>query len=154
MKKLLLLSALLIFACSSDDSSDSDDNDLMEETFLEKYGGVVWNWVNFPPESEEGFFNWLMLTNDVQGYFEIEGNDNGAECVNIIFGSNDDEFAITILENYENRISWEIETNNGDDYEIVLIEASDNGDSISVSSTNEDLIRIGMRTNMPQISCD
>jgi Icc-related predicted phosphoesterase len=153
MKKLLLLSALLIFACSSD-SSHSDDNDLMEETFLEKYDGVVWNWVNFPPESEEGFFNWLMLTNDVQGYFEIEGNDNGAECVNIIFGSNDDEFAITILENYENRISWEIETNNGDDYEIVLIEASDNGDSISVSSTNEDLIRIGMRTNMPQISCD
>ena len=151
MKKLLLLSAFLIFACSSDNGSDSD---LMEETFLEKYDGVVWNWVNFPPESEEGFFNWLMFTNDVQGYFEIEGNNNGAECVNIIFGSNDDEFAITILENYENRISWEIETNNGDNYEIVLIEASDNGDSVSVSSTNEDLIRIGMRTNMPQISCD
>ena len=39
MKKLLLLFALLIFACSSDDSSNSD---LMEETFLERYDGVVW----------------------------------------------------------------------------------------------------------------
>ena len=39
MKKILLLSAFLIFACSSDDDSkDSNSN----ETFLERYDGVVW----------------------------------------------------------------------------------------------------------------
>ena len=37
MKKLLLLSALLIFACSSDDSNDNSN-----QTFFEKYDGVVW----------------------------------------------------------------------------------------------------------------
>ena len=36
MKKLLLLSALFIFACSS------DDNDNSNQTFLERYDGVVW----------------------------------------------------------------------------------------------------------------
>ena len=40
MKKLLLLSALLIFACSSDDSSDT--NDSSNQTFLERFDGVVW----------------------------------------------------------------------------------------------------------------
>ena len=40
MKKLLLLSAILIFACSSDDSSDTNDNS--NQTFLERFDGVVW----------------------------------------------------------------------------------------------------------------
>ena len=40
MKKLLLLFALLIFACSSDDSSDTNDNS--NQTFLERFDGVVW----------------------------------------------------------------------------------------------------------------
>jgi len=41
MKKLLLLSAFLIFACSSDDSSN-DEDDNSNQTFLERYDGVVW----------------------------------------------------------------------------------------------------------------
>ena len=40
MKKLLLLSALLIFACSSDDSNDNNGDS--NQTFLERYDGVVW----------------------------------------------------------------------------------------------------------------
>ena len=40
MKKLLLLSAFLIFACSDDDSSDTNDNS--NQTFLERFDGVVW----------------------------------------------------------------------------------------------------------------
>ena len=40
MKKLLLLSALLTFACSSDDSSYTNDNS--NQTFLERFDGVVW----------------------------------------------------------------------------------------------------------------
>ena len=37
-EKLLLISALLIFACSS----DGDDNNNSNQTFLERYDGVVW----------------------------------------------------------------------------------------------------------------
>ncbi|MDA0316543.1 MAG: hypothetical protein O2978_03465, partial [Bacteroidetes bacterium] len=37
MKKLLLLTTILVFACSSDDSSDNSN-----QTFLERYDGVVW----------------------------------------------------------------------------------------------------------------
>lgn len=37
MKKLLLLSAILIFSCSSDDSNDNSN-----QTFFERYDGVVW----------------------------------------------------------------------------------------------------------------
>ena len=67
MKKLLLLSALLIFACSSDDSSDNDDNS--NQTFLERYDGVVWEeeydhldtfrimFTNNPLTSTESYFN-------------------------------------------------------------------------------------------------
>mgnify|MGYP001128756129 CR=1 FL=1 len=41
MKKLILLSAFLIFACSSDDGSDTNDNN-SNQTFLERFDGVVW----------------------------------------------------------------------------------------------------------------
>ena len=41
MKKLLLLSALLIIACSSDEGNDDYDNN-SNQTFLERYDGVVW----------------------------------------------------------------------------------------------------------------
>ena len=40
MKKLLLLSAFLILACSSEDSSYTNDNS--NQTFLERFDGVVW----------------------------------------------------------------------------------------------------------------
>ena len=40
MKRILILTAILVFACSSDDSSDT--NDSSNQTFLERYDGVVW----------------------------------------------------------------------------------------------------------------
>ena len=54
MKKLLLLSALLIFCCSSDDSSDNDETN---QTFLERYDGVVWE-----EEWDIGTYR-MMITN-------------------------------------------------------------------------------------------
>ena len=83
MKKLLLLSALLIFACSSDDSSDSDDNDLMEETFLERYDGVVWQSVEDNPTPPLGsittFYNnpRMFRRNCYEFYFGIINDDLG-----------------------------------------------------------------------------
>ena len=51
MKKLILLSALFIFAYSSDDSFNDDSN----QTFLERFDGVVWENPYFvsDPQSEE-----------------------------------------------------------------------------------------------------
>ena len=40
MKRILILTTILIFACSSDDSSDTNDNS--NQTFLERFDGVVW----------------------------------------------------------------------------------------------------------------
>ena len=40
MKRILILTAILVFACSSDDSSDANDNS--NQTFLERFDGVVW----------------------------------------------------------------------------------------------------------------
>ena len=40
MKRILILTAILVFACSSDDSSYTNDNS--NQTFLERFDGVVW----------------------------------------------------------------------------------------------------------------
>jgi hypothetical protein len=37
MKRILILTTILVFACSSDDSSDNSN-----QTFLERFDGVVW----------------------------------------------------------------------------------------------------------------
>mgnify|MGYP006150616155 FL=1 len=156
MKKLLLLSALLIFACSS------DDNDLMEETFLERYDGVVWE-INDPSVTP----GLRMFNNDIQGWIEKNVNNANDEfCGQYIFGV---QFEVTVeaanafwvatlIENSENRLSYELTFVDGGDYsETVLYEVSDDGNNMSISymSNAENVIYLpGVRTNMTQISCD
>ena len=106
MKKLLLLSALLIFACSS------DDNDLMGETFLERYDGVVWE-INDPSVTP----GLRMFNNEIQGWIEKNVNNANDEfCGQYIFGV---QFEVTVeaanafwvatlIENSENRLSYEL----------------------------------------------
>ena len=59
MRKLLLFSALLIFACSSDDSNDNG-NDNSNQTFLEKYDGIIWEDITF--DTSEGFRRYAWTT--------------------------------------------------------------------------------------------
>ena len=54
MKKLILISAFLIFACSSDDSSDNSN-----QTFLERYDGVVWEVDNYETNPYYGVLSHL-----------------------------------------------------------------------------------------------
>jgi len=63
MKKLILLSALLIFACSSDEGND-DYNNNSNQTFLERYDGVVWENPFFisNPQNEEDLYSSQYLT--------------------------------------------------------------------------------------------
>jgi len=84
MKKLLLLSALLIFACSGDDSSNNDNSN---QTFLERYDGVVWQYDEVSGENAPyllAFYNNPEMFRRNNG---ISGN-----CDEFYFGIFNDEF--------------------------------------------------------------
>jgi len=69
MKKLLLLSALLIFACSSVDSNDNSN-----QTFFEKYDGVVWeldNELNDVTQWGEDFIGRFQFINEDIIYIKV-----------------------------------------------------------------------------------
>tara|TARA_B100001564_G_scaffold141926_1_gene119110 strand:+ start:676 stop:1125 length:450 start_codon:yes stop_codon:yes gene_type:complete len=83
MRKLLLLSALLIFACSSDDDNNDNNSD---ETFLERYDGVVWQ---YDIESEDAPYLLAFYNNP-----EMFRRNNGisGNCDEFYFGIFNDEF--------------------------------------------------------------
>jgi hypothetical protein len=149
MKKLLLLSALFIFACSSDDSS----NDNNAETFLERYDGVVWEFVQ--DDDEIGDFDWIMFTNQPQGWIEKGGNyitNEDPYCSTKEIGVPFQGFDFSIIENSENRFSYEA-TNNAETF-IGVLEVSEDGNTFIVSYTDNDTISTATRTDMAQISCN
>ena len=101
MKKLLLFSILLIFACSSDDSSSSDDNDLIEETFLERYDGVIWQILDDSGEAGETY---VRFNNDLSSFitFNFSVSFNGkksSECIYLNDDFDSEGSEITILIN-------------------------------------------------------
>jgi len=134
MKKLLLLSALLIFACSSD-SSDSDDNDLMEETFLEKYDGVVWESDEWASINDTGVWRYIIF-NDASGFLTIVTDDNIIECVNIYEFSNEEGY-ISISANSENNFvfNWAEIDSETEDIDTITTTAINNGNNIEWLST-------------------
>ena len=89
MKKLLLLSALLIFACSSDDSSNNNDNS--NQTFLEKYDGIIWENISV------SFEDFLRFNNDLSNWFTVYGPESDETCGN--FGDLIDQYDILNPEN-------------------------------------------------------
>ena len=127
MKKILLLSVLVIFSCSGgDDSNDNNDNNNSNQTFLERFDGVVWQNDNYDPMNLEsvgtvwlvfynnndylvsdiGYEDELRCLNFPNDYFSIVTNDYD----NLILSVEDDEgnigfFYINTLENGE-RIEW------------------------------------------------
>ena len=134
MKKLLLLSALFIFACSSD-SSDSDDNDLMEETFLEKYDGVVWESDEWASINDTGVWRYIIF-NDASGFLTIVTDDNIIECVNIYEFSNQEGY-ISISANSENNFvfNWAEIDSETEDIDTITTTAINNGNNIEWLST-------------------
>ena len=121
MKKLLLLSALLIFACSSD-SSDSDDNDLMEETFLERYDGVVWG----STFSEDGveYTPYLRFNNDDINWWTTTEHQGGAE------------FDCWNLEQTIDEISWTLISNSGNFFSCSVVYPEGDGGIANITVTN------------------
>jgi len=98
MKKLLLLSALLIFACSSDDTNDNNSN----QTFLEKYDGVVWD-EDFYSTNPEYSYRIIVSNNPKSVTFsEILENADDNSCYTEVIGN---EF-FTIIENSGDRLVY------------------------------------------------
>ena len=98
MKKLLLLSALLIFACSSDDTNDNNSN----QTFLEKYDGVVWD-EDFYSTNPEYSYRIIVSNNPKSVTFsEILENADDNWCYTEVIGN---EF-FTIIENSGDRLVY------------------------------------------------
>jgi hypothetical protein len=131
MKKLLLLSALLILACNSDDSSDTNDNS--NQTFLERFDGVVW-------ESQESgtrrvFFNSPPST----GYDVIIDTNNGqyGGCVLSIFGIEDeDEYLYELLENNFDNLRVKVTDIILNEYVIWNVTVSSNDNILIVDGNN------------------
>ncbi len=98
MKRLLLLSAILIFSCSSDDSNGPDYNN--DETFLERYDGVVWQILDNNGEIGQTY---VRFNNDILNFvnFYVSLSFNGQDLSQCLFMDDIfiDSSEITILIN-------------------------------------------------------
>ena len=134
MKKLLLLSALLIFACSSDDDSQED------QTFLERYNGIVWE---TSPESNVTYVQRLMFTNNPKAILSYFEEDNSGDCTTIAIGTNCSDCYII----YENNNILSI----GSDTEVISIfTVSSDGLTLSYDSYDDGICN---KTNLTEV-CD
>lgn len=148
MKKLLLLSALLIFACSSD-SSDTNENS--NQTFLERFDGVVWENDLFDPldpENPQADPVFLVFNNN-EYFFNSGWFDPEFECVSFKEGYNDDglgcEELITIGANLSDNFKFIITDCEGDGGSVEAI-TFDNGNALRLIYGMQE--QIFLRTNI------
>jgi hypothetical protein len=122
MKKLLLLSALFIIACSSDDGSDTNDNS--NQTFLERFDGVVWE------DNELSEIRYTRINNDTTNFFTRYGDDfTGVvvyECSDWQYEVAESGVDITVTTNIENNFSYNYVYPEGDGGDTFII-ARENG---------------------------
>lgn len=124
MKRILILSAFLIFACSSDDSSDSSN-----QTFFEKYDGVVWQ-----EETLEDYLSRIQINNGNtitrKSYFVEDGD---VYCdISTLLGSN-------FIEVNENSFSWneQAEYNGVIETWITTVTATNNGNNLIIEYSDD-----------------
>ena len=127
MKKPLLLSALLIFACSSDDSNDNNDNNNSNQTFLERYDGVVWESTD---TSEIQYMRFNNDTTNIWTEYWNAGNEDGIyEC-----GDWRDDAAIS-------GVDLTITTNIGNNFsESYVYPEGDGGDTFIIAKENGNVL--------------
>ena len=134
MKKLLLLSALFIFSCS-DDSSDTNDNS--NQTFLERFDGVVWQNDLFDPsdpENPQADPVYLVLNNS-EYFFNAGWFDPELECASFKEGYNDDGLDCVEL--------ITIETNLSNNFKFIITDCDGDGGSVeAITFDNENALRL------------
>ena len=142
MKKLLLLSVLLIFACSSDDSND-DSN----QTFLDKYNGVVWE------ESEGSISTITFFANPPAMRTSLDENYDGVYCSYFVFGEENPDIYFEIIDVSED----EIVLSYVDYYDFsssnVTFNVEDSGNTLRVINNIENYEDYLYRTNLTN-PCD
>ena len=120
MKKLILLTAFLIFTCS--DSSDTNDNS--NQTFLERFDGVVWE------DNELSEIRYTRINNDTTNFFTRYGDDfTGVvvyECSDWQYEVAESGVDITVTTNIENNFSYNYVYPEGDGGDTFII-ARENG---------------------------
>tara|TARA_B100001094_G_C17857179_1_gene635607 strand:- start:42 stop:530 length:489 start_codon:yes stop_codon:yes gene_type:complete len=162
MKKLFLLSAILIFACSSDDSNDNNSN----QTFLEKYDGIIWvEYEDIYVEGEDEDNAYLRFNNNLSNWltsysFEIfNGQTHSVDCLDIgdLYADMNNSFTITT--NSENVLSIRAVVN-GSEY-IWNFSVTDGGNTLEWSaiftepvSGEYEYITESPRANISEIPCD
>ena len=142
MKKLILLLFIpLVFACSSDDE-DNNSN----ETFLEKYDGVVW-------EINEDTTVYLRFNNDTLNWLtSYEFNEvNEYECFNLI--SDNPSVNFLILINSGDNFSYSAQYPD-EDAGDVYITVSDNGNILEIVNPSHNSQATFLKSDLTEIPCD
>ena len=136
MKKLFLISALFIFACSSDDSSDTNDNN-SNQTFLERFDGVVWQNDLFDPSDPENpqADPAYLVFNNSEYFFNGGWFDPELECASFKEGYNDDGLGCIEL--------ITIETNLSDNFKFIITDCEgDSGSLEAITFDNGNALRL------------
>lgn len=139
MKKLLLLSVLLIVACSSDDSNDNNGDS--NQTFLERYDGVIWKEI-LPSDSDIEW--WYIFTQSSFTSCEAYtyGNSYDCDCYSENWGVVDEDgFYSEVIENSPERLvvgqsDWNDDETGLETYTIT-IETINNGNGIEVHYSDD-----------------
>ena len=135
MKRILILTAILVFACSSDDGSDTNDNS--NQTFLERFDGVVWQNDLFDPsdpENPQADPVYLVLNNS-EYFFNAGWFDPELECASFKEGYNDDGLDCVEL--------ITIETNLSNNFKFIITDCDGDGGSVeAITFDNENALRL------------
>ena len=146
MKKLILLLFIpLVFTCSSDDE-DNNSN----ETFLEKYDGVVWESI-ITEVMRLSFHN----SQSFQTYYnsngvDIDENNNVDYCYNL--GEFSDEITFTFNTNLEDNFEFTATYPEGDSYTVFIV-VTNGGNTLEYTSDDNEPIYFA-RTDLNEIPCD
>ena len=136
MKRILILTAILVFACSSDDSSDTNDNS--NQTFLERYDGVVW-------ESQENGTRRVYFNSPPSTAIDVIDNGQYSGCELSIFGIEDEAgYLYELLENNFDNLRVKVTDLILNEYVIWNVTVSSNDNILTVDGNNV-AIRTGLQ---------
>ena len=136
MKKILLLCVLVIFSCSGGD--DSNDNNNSNQTFLERFDGVVWESTD---TSEIKYMRYNNDTTNIWTRYWNELLEDGIEPG--IYECQDQQDVIA-----ETGVEITITTNIGDNYSgSYVYPEGDGGDTFIIEKENGNVLE---SENLPQ----
>jgi len=154
MKRILILTAILVFGCSSDDSSDT--NDSSNQTFLERYDGVVWENPYFvsDPQSEEDLYSaqYIILNNSSNFLTYYRPNMsmvNLNTCYVTSEGLNSNGETYTITNNDYNSLQFTSDNGEENTLSIVDVTVSNNRIYFDVSYSTSQIHIKNLLTEQP-----